>query len=588
MVKKRLIAFLTGTVLLMGGAVPAFAQFDNKNETPASPIVVIADDGETVLLGVREDAGTADGGLIPANLGLLLTGEGDGLSGSSDGTAEAQEGVISENEPDRVGAADLPSSWRTPLLPPAENQGIYSTCWAFAAMKCSEVNLLMNGFGEGTDLSELQLIYSIFFGEGDTWEPSYGSWFNAKGNYVMATSALARHYGAADGAVYPYNVSFSFSESDRTADIAAIDHVIWPGTWPKTKSEWKSDVWQAKNQVIKELIFEYGAVSVSFNQEGTYNSDLNCYYTGWPAYSDEKPSANHAVTLVGWDDGKETEEGAGAFLALNSWGEDWGENGLFWISYSDASLADPAAYVMEAREPGVMRDDTVFSYTGVGYSQTARSTRATRGANVFTAEHETVLDRVGFYLPAGASYTARVLTNPADPADPSSGTEAAAVSGTVQYGGFYKADLPEYVTVGPGESFAVELTIMAEDRNCVLFETRNRSGAAMVCHEGESFYYNGTSWADSEYGVVIGGNTYYLGNIPIYAYGIGEGMEAVPCDADTDGRAGLADLLTVLRNMRSPGSLTNYGYYAADMNRSGSVDGEDASLIAGFLIKEIR
>ena len=74
-----------------------------------------------------------------------------------------------------------------------------------------------------------------------------------------------------------------------------------------------------------------------------------------------KPAADHAVTFIGWDDAKETQEGMGAFLAINSWGEDWGENGLFWISYNDASLSDPAAYVMEAREPGVMRDDTVYS-----------------------------------------------------------------------------------------------------------------------------------------------------------------------------------------------------------------------------------
>ena len=585
MIKKRLIAFLTGTVLLIGSAVPSFAE--NENTQPG--IIVIAEDEETVLLGVEESSGEAEGGLLPADIALLLTGDPDKemSAGPVSQEAEGQEGPFAEEMPGTVGAADLPSAFRTETLPAIEDQSIYNTCWAFAAMKSSEVNLLKNGFGEGTDFSELQMIYGTWFGEGDSWIPS-PTWYSARGNYVMATSSLARHYGAADGALYPYNTRFAFSESDRTADIAAIDRVIWPGTWPKERENWKSESWEAKNQTIRELIYECGALSVSFNEKGDYSEELNAYYTEWPSDDDTKPAADHAVTLIGWDDAKETQEGTGAFLALNSWGEDWGESGLFWISYNDASLSDPAAYVMEAREPGVMRDDTVYSYTGAGYSQTAKSGNQTRGANVFTAEKETILDRVGFYLPAGASFSARVLTDLADPSDPSSGTERAVVTGETVYGGFYKADLPENVMIGAGETFTVELTVRADNRNCVLFEGLDRKGAVTVCHEGESFYYNGTSWADSAAGVVIGGRTYNtLGNIPIYAYGIGEGMAAVPCDADTDGTTGLADLLTALRAAKGLTGLTNYGRYAADLDRSGHIDGADAALIAGELVKEI-
>jgi len=36
----------------------------------------------------------------------------------------------------------------------------------------------------------------------------------------------------------------------------------------------------------------------------------------------------HAVSLIGYSDAK------GAFLAINSWGSNWGDNGYFWISYS--------------------------------------------------------------------------------------------------------------------------------------------------------------------------------------------------------------------------------------------------------------
>jgi C1A family cysteine protease/uncharacterized membrane protein len=42
---------------------------------------------------------------------------------------------------------------------------------------------------------------------------------------------------------------------------------------------------------------------------------------------------SHALCIVGYDDYKQ----GGAFQILNSWGSSWGDNGYFWIKYSDIS-----------------------------------------------------------------------------------------------------------------------------------------------------------------------------------------------------------------------------------------------------------
>ncbi len=47
----------------------------------------------------------------------------------------------------------------------------------------------------------------------------------------------------------------------------------------------------------------------------------------------------HDVTLVGYDDARSTADGAGAFRAVNSWGQGWGDRGYFWISYEAAKSA---------------------------------------------------------------------------------------------------------------------------------------------------------------------------------------------------------------------------------------------------------
>lgn len=51
----------------------------------------------------------------------------------------------------------------------------------------------------------------------------------------------------------------------------------------------------------------------------------------------------HSLVIVGYDD----DRGQGAFLVLNSWGKDWGMDGLGWISYDAMSQMIRTALVIE-------------------------------------------------------------------------------------------------------------------------------------------------------------------------------------------------------------------------------------------------
>ena len=42
---------------------------------------------------------------------------------------------------------------------------------------------------------------------------------------------------------------------------------------------------------------------------------------------------SHALTIVGYDDNKVTDDGTGAFRMVNQWGTAWGDNGYCWMSY---------------------------------------------------------------------------------------------------------------------------------------------------------------------------------------------------------------------------------------------------------------
>lgn len=69
-----------------------------------------------------------------------------------------------------------------------------------------------------------------------------------------------------------------------------------------------------------------------------YSSEYAAYYYD----GDETP--NHDVVVVGWDDNFPKEnftiqpEGDGAFICKNSWGEEFGDDGYFYVSYYDTKI----------------------------------------------------------------------------------------------------------------------------------------------------------------------------------------------------------------------------------------------------------
>ncbi len=91
---------------------------------------------------------------------------------------------------------------------------------------------------------------------------------------------------------------------------------------------------------IKEAICKYGSVAASLWATDLFIRD----YTNGIYFEFESdyvnPKANHAVSLIGWDDD------LGAWLLKNSWGTDWGEDGFGWIKYNSNNIGIRATWVM--------------------------------------------------------------------------------------------------------------------------------------------------------------------------------------------------------------------------------------------------
>ncbi|WP_413282721.1 C1 family peptidase [Vibrio sp. MA40-2] len=73
-------------------------------------------------------------------------------------------------------------------------------------------------------------------------------------------------------------------------------------------------------------------------------SDYETYKTA--PYSE---FGGHAMAVVGYDD----NHSGGAFEIINSWGEDWGNKGFFWLSYKDYQTFVVEAYEVIGPEPDI-------------------------------------------------------------------------------------------------------------------------------------------------------------------------------------------------------------------------------------------
>jgi len=90
-------------------------------------------------------------------------------------------------------------------------------------------------------------------------------------------------------------------------------------------------------ETIKKYITKYGGVLTTVRTDNQWNN-----YKGGIYHKEKYSGDYHAVTIIGWDDNYskdnfyyEKPENDGAWLVLNTWGSNWGNNGTAWISYDD-------------------------------------------------------------------------------------------------------------------------------------------------------------------------------------------------------------------------------------------------------------
>ena len=209
------------------------------------------------------------------------------------------------------------------------------------------------------------------------------------------------------------------------------------------------------NDAIKTAILKYGAVGTDMYYDDEFLRDNNAYY-----YSGNNLT-NHAVTLVGWNDGYSKDnfngavEGDGAWIVKNSWGPDWGDNGYFYVSYYDTKFAriglSDTAYTFILND--TYKFDRNYQYDIAGPSNYLSNNGSSYlYKNIFNATGNGLLKAVSTYFYNLTNWTVSVKVN----------DELKSFKKGVSEAGYWTIILDDEVYIKKGDIFEVLFNITTE------------------------------------------------------------------------------------------------------------------------------
>ena len=194
-----------------------------------------------------------------------------------------------------------------------ENQGNTGWCGVYAEVKMIETYLLKTK-NIDYDLSEGYLGNGTLFNE-------------VFGNHVLESDFPTKEYQLTEA---------NQKKFDEATSKAVIKNLEYETSINKDR------------ETIKKYIMNYGSVFASISCDRQWDN-----YKGGIYHENKLVDFRdfHGVVIIGWDDNYskdnfyyEKPENDGAWLVLNSWGSNWGNNGTAWVSYEDCNDLTVSCY----------------------------------------------------------------------------------------------------------------------------------------------------------------------------------------------------------------------------------------------------
>ena len=247
-----------------------------------------------------------------------------------------------------------------------ENQKGTTQCWAFSLLKAVETNkALENNLTDIEDFSERHMDYatSRTFLDGVN-EAGFNREVGRGGLLPVGLAYLTNGQGAVLESDMPFKdeeKKIYLSEIDKNVDTIVNGYSYLPTIHKEYEKDSKGNTISVKykkangdeyteseliavRNIIKEHLVENGAIaSMTGGSHANYYNNSNPFKATAYNCNETGIIRDHAITIVGWDDEYPKENFGngrmpstdGAYIVLNTYGEESFDNGYLHISYED-------------------------------------------------------------------------------------------------------------------------------------------------------------------------------------------------------------------------------------------------------------
>ncbi|AMD17373.1 hypothetical protein TL18_04670 [Methanobrevibacter sp. YE315] len=313
---------------------------------------------------------------------------------------------------------------------PVKDQGSMGACWAFGANAAVESAFLI-ATNMTLDLSEnnvqnTMLMYSI-----------YGNPYTSEaGTLSMGLSYYLSWLGIVD------------AEYDTYDELGKISPILFT---PNCYHILDAALVDTNNtDAVKEALLNYGALTIYVNGADPRSEYFNPKTNA--SYCNNASKGNHFVAVVGWDDAfpKEsfriTPPGDGAWICKNSWGESWGDDGYFYLSYYDdvIKIENAVGYIINNTDVY----NKAYEYDIAGFDGfLANYTKILNYTNEYESIGDDWISAVGTYFNEECTdYAIYVAVN---------GNVLYSQSGKSSYMGYHTTVLDKAISIKEGDIFTV-------------------------------------------------------------------------------------------------------------------------------------
>lgn len=389
-------------------------------------------------------------------------------------TAVYSENKLSEEPAELPARYDAREIGRSPEV---KNQGSLGTCWAVAASSALEASLLP---WEKAVFSADHLSLQNAFAKGQ----------NDGGDYTMTMAYLAGWQGPV------------LEEDDPYGDGVSVD-----GLAPVKHVQEMQVIKDKDYEAIKQAVYQYGAVQSSIYMDLQNAFSTSAYYNQleYSYYYNGTEKSNHDILIIGWDDSYAQERfnvnnaGSGAFICQNSWGEEFGDGGIFYVSYADVNIGRNGIVYTSIEETD--NYDHLYQTDACGWvGQLGYGDSDCWFANVYRVSRQESLEAVGFYT-VGKDTRYEVYVGKKKGEIQSFIMEEPVAEGRIENAGYYTIQLNRPVELQADEGYVVAVKIHTpEALYPVATEyAADESTKTVDISDGEGYIsHNGMSWVRTE------------------------------------------------------------------------------------------